>query len=291
MGALGAVLAPVAAALAVLGLLTGPIDPVTTAGAQAQNRAAVIVDTGGATAAVCVRFTEPAITGLDALQRSGLGPVIRGFAGQGGAVCGINGVGCPADDSCLTCQAPRYWAYHRAAPGAGGFSYSSAGAGSTQVTDGSVEGWQWGTGAAPPFRSVDQVCGAVDPPPPPTPRADPGGGGTGTAPGGSGGGGGRPDTGGAAGAPPTAPSVTTTTAVPTTTTTAADRDTRDRGRREDRSSDPVDLVAAGSPADRAAGDDTGGTSGWAVALFLALVAATAGTTVVVHRRRTSGSST
>ena len=179
--------------------------------------------TGGGSAAVCVRFDEAAISGLDALQRAGLGAVIRGFSGQGGAVCGINGVGCPADDSCLTCQAPNYWAYHRAGPGAGGFSYASVGAGSTQVTDGSVEGWQWGTGAPPPFQTVDQVCGAATPSPPPAPAPNPApatGGAVGAGPGGSSSGGGDQGSPGVAAesaAATSEPVATTTTAAPTTT--------------------------------------------------------------------------
>ena len=291
VGPAGAVLAPLAAVVALLGLLTGPIDPVTPVGAQAQNRAAVIVNTGGATAAVCVRFPEPAISGLDALQRSGLGPVIRGFAGQGGAVCGINGVGCPADDSCLTCQAPSYWAYHRASPGAGGFTYSSAGAGSTQVTDGSVEGWQWGTGGAPPFQSVDQVCGpAAAPPPPPPPAADDpsfGGGGrgrSGSGSGGTGGGGGRGGPAASPAAPPTTGSVATTTTVAETTSTTTEDRAADRGGEAGTDAD-ADLVAATSPLDAGGDDAGGGTSGWALGLFLVLVIGIGGAAVVVRRRR------
>jgi hypothetical protein len=123
----------------------------------------VVVDTGSGSRAACVLFDEESISGVEALQRAGMAPVLQGFGGQGAAVCSLNGVGCPSDGSCLTCQAPNYWAYFRSS--GGGYSYSSAGAGSTQVTDGDIEGWRWGTGAAPSRPSVDSVCGPVAPPP------------------------------------------------------------------------------------------------------------------------------
>lgn len=280
VGATGALLAPVLAAAAVAAVLAGPMTDVAPAAAQGQNRAAVIVNTGGGSAAVCVRFDEPAITGLDALQRAGLGAVVRGFSGQGAAVCGINGVGCSADDSCLTCQAPNYWAYHRAGPGAGGFSFSSAGAGSTQVSDGSVEGWQWGTGAPPPFQTVDQVCGAADPPAPdpspaprsggssgPDPQADAGGGGEGSSPGAT------PDR----ASPTTAPVTTTTTGAPTTTTRPGDGD--------DPATEAGDTDIDGDLAAVAGPDPGDGGSPWAVALFVALIAGIGAAAIVIRRRR------
>lgn len=147
----------------------GPTGSPASAGGP--NRAVVVVDTGSGSRAACVLFDEESISGTEALQRAGMAPVMQGFGGQGAAVCSLNGVGCPSDGSCLTCQAPNYWAYFRSS--GGGFSYSSAGAGSTQVTDGDIEGWRWGTGAAPALRSVDSVCGAEAPPPTTAPTAAP----------------------------------------------------------------------------------------------------------------------
>ncbi len=193
--------------------------------AQGANRAAVVVDTGSGVVARCITFSSDSVSGLQALELAGVAPVVRAFSGQGGAVCGLNGVGCPADSSCLTCQAPNYWAYHRADAGAGGFTYSSAGAGSTSVTNGDVEGWRWGTGAAPGFRSFASVC-PLQPPPttttsttrPPSNGGRPGGGPAGNPDnGGTGSTGGV--TGGAPGAPggSAEPGSSATTVAPTTT--------------------------------------------------------------------------
>lgn len=271
-----AVLWPLVSMVAAAAMLVVPTRDTPSAGAQAQNRAAVIVHTGGGSAAVCVRFSEPTITGLEALRRAGLGAVIRSFSGEGSAVCGINGTGCPADGSCLTCQAPNYWAYHRAAPGAGGFTYASGGAGATQVTDGSVEGWQWGTGAAPPFQTVDQVCGDDTPPPTPRPTNPPSG--APATPGGSGGGEGT-DSPAAPSSVTTSPVGSTTTDVTTTSAGPLDGSSDGEGRSTTADAELTgDLASAQSP------DSTSG-SPWAVGLFVALLAGIAGAAAVVRRRR------
>ena len=66
-------------------------------------------------------------------------------------MCALYGVGNPADSNCLIGPGGAYWAYYRAGPGATGWTYSRGGASGTTVTDGSVEGWRYGTGAAPAF--------------------------------------------------------------------------------------------------------------------------------------------
>lgn len=212
-------------ALATVGMV-GSALRAPEVGAQTAHRAAVVVDTGSGVVTRCVTFAEDAITGLAALERAGLDPVVRAFSGQGGGVCGLNGVGCPADSSCLTCQAPNYWAYYRADGGAGGFTYSSAGAGSTSVTDGDVEAWRWGSGAAPGYRSFDSVC-PLQPPPTTTTTSAPsppaGGGGTvgggdgGGGPGGAGTGGGGPGANPGAPAPDDQAVGSATTVTPPTT--------------------------------------------------------------------------
>lgn len=207
---------------AVLGALVGVLAVAGMVGsafsapgreAQATHRAAIVVDTGSGVVTRCVTFSEDSISGITALQRAGLAPVVRSFSGNGGAVCGLNGLGCPADSSCLTCQAPNYWAYYRADDGAGAFSYSPVGAGSAQVTDGDVEGWRWGSGAGPGFRSFASIC-PLQPPLSTTtttttaaPR--PGGPGNGST--------GRPAGGPGPGGPPdSAPGDSSTTVAPTT---------------------------------------------------------------------------
>lgn len=136
------------------------------------SRAVVVVEPGPGPVTICFDGT---ISGLDALQLAGANPVTYGFAGQGGAVCQLYGVGNPADSSCLVGPGGQYWAYYRAGPGAGGWTYSRGGASSTTVTDGSVEGWKYGTGAAPGFVSFCAVAGCAPPPtdPPPVTEAAP----------------------------------------------------------------------------------------------------------------------
>ncbi|OWY59358.1 hypothetical protein B7486_74990, partial [cyanobacterium TDX16] len=173
-------------------------------------------------------FSEDSISGAEALQRSGMNPVFEGYSGLGGAVCSLNGVGCPSDGSCLTCAAPSYWQYWRSS--GGGFSYSGAGASATQVTDGSIEGWSWGgSRSAPPYRSVDAVCGAEAPPPTAPPATQPpASGGAGGSSGGGSSGGGVPGAVAPGVTPATTPdgepAETTTTTSAETTTTSEDDD-------------------------------------------------------------------
>jgi hypothetical protein len=139
---------------------------VVAAGCSA--RAVVVVEPGPGPLTICF---DGAISGLEALQLAGANPATYGFAGQGAAVCQLFGVGNPSDSSCLIGSGGQYWAYYRAGPGAGGWTYSRAGANQTTVTDGSVEGWRYGTGAAPNFVSFCNVVGCGPPPtepPPPT---------------------------------------------------------------------------------------------------------------------------
>lgn len=124
------------------------------------HRAAVVVDTGFAVKTACVHFTEASITGKEALERADVDPVFASYGGTGVAVCALCGTGC-SSGNCLTCDAQNYWAYHRAAAGATTYTYSQAGAGATEVHDGDVEGWRWGSGGPPPFFSIEQVCGVA----------------------------------------------------------------------------------------------------------------------------------
>lgn len=144
---------------AVVGPAAGIPSPPRPA-AAATNRVALIVQVdANTTKRVCLTFSEPSLTGRQVLERAaGIDPVFADFGGQGSAVCALCGKGCPPDSTCLTCQEPNYWAYHRAAAGSSGFSYSNAGPGRTEVRNGDVEGWRWGTGAAPPFATFATIC-------------------------------------------------------------------------------------------------------------------------------------
>jgi hypothetical protein len=119
------------------------------------HRAAVIVETGTAVHRVVITFSETSITGIEALRRAGANPATYA-TGAGAAVCSMYGVGRPAGPNCLVGPAgdSRYWAYFRAPAGTSSFTYSRVGAGASQVHDGDVEGWKWGTGAAPTFVSL-----------------------------------------------------------------------------------------------------------------------------------------
>ena len=155
---------------AAVGSTTVARADVSAQGCGAQ--AVVVVEPGPGAVSICF---DGSISGLEALQLAGANPVTYGFSGQGAAVCQLYGVGNPADQSCLVGPGGQYWAYYRAAPGAGGWTYSRAGASSTTVVDGSVEGWRYGTGDSPGFVSFCSVVScappATDPPPPTAPTA------------------------------------------------------------------------------------------------------------------------
>ena len=163
-----------AAAVAALGITSAAAVGVVVVDAPAahgaDSRAVVVVDTGGGVRRSVVSFSG-SITGLQALQLAGANPVTYGFAGQGTAVCALDGVGHDATQgSCLgTLDDPRYWAYFRSAAGSSGWTYSRGCACTAAVHDGDVEGWQFGTGQAPPYSSFCSVAGCAPPPtPPPT---------------------------------------------------------------------------------------------------------------------------
>lgn len=252
------VLAVVLAVAAVVVLGVGPAP----AGA-APSRAVVIIDTGSAVRTEVISFSG-SISGVEALRLAGADPVTYGYAGQGAGVCALDGVGHPGTDDCLgTADDPRYWSYWHATDGATGWTYARECACTFMVHDGDVEGWKFGTGARPPFRSFCDVVGcAPAPAPPPGPGGDPG-----PAP--------SPSPGGSSptlapsapsGGDPGAPEATTTTAVatgPSVSTTAA----------------PVRV----SRADATHRTDPGSPTGLLVALGVAVVAV--GTTVLMRRRR------
>lgn len=145
--------------------------------AAASSQAVVIVDTGSATYTRVITFSGT-ISGYEALVLAGADPVTYGYAGQGAAICRLFGVGNdPGGNSCLgTPDDPKYWAYHRVPAGAEGWQYSRAGAGATRVGDGDVEGWRFGIGVAPGFRSFCSVAGCAAPAPDPAPGPGPAGG-------------------------------------------------------------------------------------------------------------------
>ena len=271
------------ASLAVAGL---GATPARAGGSQA----VVIIDTGSGSYTRVISFSGT-ISGFEALQLAGAGPETDAYSGQGIAICRLFGVG--NDTGCLGSGSDtRYWAYFRAPAGSAGWRYSGAGAGATSVSDGDVEGWRFGAGNAPGFRSFCDVVGCAPPPEPPPPPPPAGGGGTTDGAAAGGGDTGTAGTGSAtpsAGtpAPGGAPAATgepggaaadgsTGTTAPTTVpTTIGDSTTAERRARDD------DRRALGRPV---VADDDGAGSPLGVIVALALVAALAGVAVVVRRR-------
>jgi len=127
---------------------------------QASSRAGLVVQYGdGRVVTYCVRFSEPSITGLDLLNRSGL-QVVAEVGGLGAAMCSINGQGCayPSQSCFCQCQGANcaYWNYFHLIDGA--WRYSPLGASSHTITDGAIDGWAWGDKIAPPIFTIDQIC-------------------------------------------------------------------------------------------------------------------------------------
>lgn len=163
-----------AAAAVVTALSAGPIAPPRAAAQQAQpqdlNAAAVVIDTGSEVRKICVRFSEPELTGEELLRRAKVDAVFAEYS-IGQAVCSLCGTGCPADDCfCESGTTGRYWNYSR--DGEAGWQRSSLGASSTTVRDGDVDGWAWGTeGAVPPWIGFESICVETDPTPASTPAS------------------------------------------------------------------------------------------------------------------------
>jgi hypothetical protein len=180
--------------VAALGALV--IADASIAPAAGGSTAVVVIDTGASVRQAVIHFDAP-INGITALELAGANPVTYGFAGQGAAVCALDGVGNPADQSCLIGPHGEYWAYFVATGGATNWTYSRGCACTTTVHDGDVEGWRYGTGAAP--RSSADFCAYVDCPPPTTSPPAGGGGSPPPATGPTGGAGGGTSGGGTAG--------------------------------------------------------------------------------------------
>jgi len=98
-----------------------------------------------------ISFTAP-ISGLAALQMTGIPLGTVDFGGGSIAVCSINGVGCPATvDDCF-CDPNRYWSYEYW-DGSGWVGHP-VGAADTSIGSGAIEGWrwtEWGDGSSLPL--------------------------------------------------------------------------------------------------------------------------------------------
>ncbi|WP_298819201.1 hypothetical protein [Chloroflexus sp.] len=139
----------------------------------AVNRAGVVARFGnGDVVTACVEFSEPSISGLELLERSGL-PVISQRSSIGAAVCKIGNEGCDYPATSCFCAREQgrvvYWAFYVREGGT--WRYSNLGASNVSVSDGDLHGWAWGPGdasggAMPPEVELADVCrqAAVIPP-------------------------------------------------------------------------------------------------------------------------------
>ncbi len=128
--------------MAMLFVVGAVVFPSVSVPADGPDSAHILVQYGGEGSNVRkIQFTAP-ITGLAALEQTGLDVVVKNYS-WGKAVCSIGGVGCPAD-SCFSCDpAGRYWGYYDW-DGSKWVAHS-AGASSTTLNDGAVDGWFWGS--------------------------------------------------------------------------------------------------------------------------------------------------
>jgi hypothetical protein len=101
----------------------------------------LIVETGGGQSLVRPLTVTLPISGLAALQSSGLDVTVA-ETDFGPAVCAIQGVGCPAED-CF-CNANEFWNYSYW-DGAVWVSYPVGAASSVITQTGALEGWRWGS--------------------------------------------------------------------------------------------------------------------------------------------------
>ena len=161
-----------------LGVVDAPL-----ACAATDQRAALVVDTGGQARSYCVALGADAVSGTELIRLAhdqyGLDYRL-GFGGR--AVCRLSGVGVDGGD-CFGAY-PDFWGYWHG-DGGGGWTWASGSAADWSVQAGDVEGWQWGPGqdgathASPPATRAEDVCEPAEPEPSPPPDGGGGNGGDG----------------------------------------------------------------------------------------------------------------
>lgn len=133
-----------------LGMALGVFGGRQPADAAPPGRAELLIDKGDGQVILRSLPWRAGMTGQDLLQAGGL-PLVT----QGGAVCAIDGLGCPADDCFCACKGARgcrYWKYHQG-DAAGRWREATVGPAQQAVPEGGLEGWVWGRAApltAPP---------------------------------------------------------------------------------------------------------------------------------------------
>jgi len=141
---------------AIIGLSGMPLSNLGIS--PASNRAGLAIFSGdNSLFTICVSIPESTITGLDLLQRSGLAIETATNPTQGTAVCKIGNVG-DASNNCFGSM-PNYWSYWQL--GENGWGYSAVGADQSQVVDGGVYAWSWGSGDPPAVLTFQNICEGV----------------------------------------------------------------------------------------------------------------------------------
>lgn len=149
-----AALAALAAVLlALLPAFAGPVR------AERPNGAGLVVEfEDGSVLYAYVQFSEESLSSEELLYRSGLDVIISPFAALGGAVCSINGSGCPSDNCfCQSYTTPAYfWHFYSLQDG---WLLLPFGPTNRSVRDGDVDGWSWNAGAhALPATDIDAIA-------------------------------------------------------------------------------------------------------------------------------------
>ena len=176
---------PVAAALVLVAALIPVAVPAVTGAVPAcaaatGPHAALVIDTGTGAHSFCVALDAASVSGIHLIELAGAQDHLAyGFGSGGQAVCRLAGVG-PQGDDCFA-DYPDFWGYWHG-DGRGGWTWSSSGAASTQVGDGALDAWVWGSGDSgathpkPPSLGIDDVCvpaPATPAGPPPATRSTP----------------------------------------------------------------------------------------------------------------------
>jgi hypothetical protein len=144
---------------AIVALMLSIITTFSASATDEVNRAAVVIHFGeGDVRVALVEFTEPEITGIELLERSGFEIVVNPFGGLGAGICAIEDVGCPATNCfCESFSSPSYfWQYFE--PTQHGWQTRVIGAASRTVRDGDIDGWSWtDREAGLPMLTLDEI--------------------------------------------------------------------------------------------------------------------------------------
>lgn len=129
----------------ILAILTAACVPVSAT--RTQRAAVVVAQPGGSFYSACITFSDPELTGVQLLERSGLTIGMDAGNSAGVLVCSIDRVGCdyPTEDCFCQCSGGgtcTYWAYFNLSP-EGSWVYAPLGASGRKIQDGDLDLWAW----------------------------------------------------------------------------------------------------------------------------------------------------